>query len=186
MHFLGKLFYLFVSRACSSISQAGKLSHQDFTTWCLPVSSLLERNNLLPSCLPRLPLYAFISLYSLSLRRSLYEAWCVGLSLIHKGVSCVLTVQMIINVNLNKSAYQKYFLDLFSCWLLIAGLSVFCGFIMPVIGSLHWSECFFWDLSCTCLHFFFFKKTTLWIVVWFIYGFGFWVCLFHCLFGFFK
>lgn len=37
-----------------------------------------------------------------------------ALCVIHKGVSYVLMVQMIVSVNLNKSAYLKYFLDIFS------------------------------------------------------------------------
>lgn len=64
----------------------------------------------LPSSSPLICIYFIVFL---SLGRSLYKAWYVGLCVIHKGVSCVLTVQIIISVNLNKSAYQKYFLDSF-------------------------------------------------------------------------
>lgn len=93
-----------------------------------------------------------------------------ALCVIHKGVSYVLMVQMIVSVNLNKSAYLKYFLDIFFMltahrwtpsflWLFCSSNTVHTVFLLRP------------QLYISTFLFFFFLKTTLWPIVWFIHGF---------------
>lgn len=109
MDFLGRLFYLFISRACSSISrQASWTTVISQHNVCLFLLFWKETTCCLCASLVFMCLFHCILSEEVTIW-GMVHALCI----IHKGVSYVLMVQMIVSVNLNKSAYLKYFLDIF-------------------------------------------------------------------------